>query len=259
MPHLLRRLGRDLRDRRHLEAYAIAITALVLAVLSVVDDVVPDGIRWAALLSGVGLLVYRITLPETAGGADDLLRDRSAFDSLPFANRIRGAKELWIFAPSAVNLLSPQNCEAIRTHILSHREGAVRIVILDPDADDAVDQAAYQLDESVEYPTETIRPSLNAVIERLQLMSAWRCPGTLDYRFLSYNPGFSLVAINPGHSTGTVIVEFHGFHNESISGRMHVELADSTSRRWRSHWTRQFDHIWNAARPADRDSLEQPA
>ena len=39
------------------------------------------------------------------------------------------------------------------------------------------------------------------------------------YRLLDFNPGFSLVAIDPTASGGQVIVEFHGFHSESTNQR----------------------------------------
>jgi hypothetical protein len=59
----------------------------------------------------------------------------------------------------------------------------------------------------------------------------------------------SLVAIDPGAKQGTVIVEFHGFHNEATASRMHLELTRQLSERWYSYWVEQFDHIWRAAEP----------
>lgn len=66
-----RRIGRDLKRRKHLDAYAVATIAFVFAAMTVVGDAVPEQLRWAALLAGVGLLVYRITLPEANAGAAD--------------------------------------------------------------------------------------------------------------------------------------------------------------------------------------------
>jgi hypothetical protein len=249
MPETLRRIGRDLRNRRHVEAYAVAGLALIFAVLSVVGDFLPESLRWAALLAGVGLLVYQVTLPRVSAAADDLLHDRGSFDHAPFSARLERAREVWIFAPSAVNLLTPQTCDALRSKILARVDGVVRIVVLDPAQQDAVRLAARQLDDSIDYPVQMLGPSLGLTIERLRLMSAWQVQGSLEYRLLDFSPGFSLVAIDPGERGGTVIVEFHGFHNQATAGRMHMELTPAGSRHWYAYWVDQFDHIWQAARP----------
>jgi hypothetical protein len=243
----LRRVRRDLRSRRNVEAYVVAALALVFAVLSLIGDVLPDGPRWAALLGGVGLLVYRITLPEHTGTAENLLGDRARFETTPFSSRLDRTREVWIFAPSAVNLLNPQNCEALRSKVLQRRDGVVRIVVLDPDQETSVRLAARQLDDSVDYPVQTLAPSLAATVRQLQLMTAWKVLGSIEYRFLDYNPGFSLVAIDPGGRSGKVIVEFHAFHNEATTSRMHMELSRADSERWYAYWTDQFDHIWRTA------------
>lgn len=76
MPSRWKRISQDLKNRRYVDAYSaafVAFVAFVLAVLSLLGDVVPDQLRWAALLAGVGL----------------------------------NAKEIWIFAPTAINLLGP--------------------------------------------------------------------------------------------------------------------------------------------------------
>jgi hypothetical protein len=258
MRKALRRVGHDLRNRRQLEAYAVATVAVVLAVLSIIESAVPENVKWAALLIGVGLLVYRLTLPEGGGRgrAEDVLLDRSAFDAEPLAERVRSAREVWVFAPSAVNLLSPRNCEVLRRAVLSRPDGVLRVVVLDPAAEDGVRFAMRQLDDSLEYPVQQLRPSLEATVRQLALMRAWPVPGTVDYRLLDYNPGFSLVAIDPGRRDGVVIVEVHGFHNDATHSRMHFELRRADSDRWYDYWLDQFGHIWSAARPVPAGSGE---
>lgn len=49
-----RRIGRDLKRRKHLDAYAVGTIAFVFAAMTVVGDAVPEQLRWAALLAGVG-------------------------------------------------------------------------------------------------------------------------------------------------------------------------------------------------------------
>jgi hypothetical protein len=80
-------------------------------------------------------------------------------------------------------------------------------------------------------------------------MHAWKARGSFDYKLLNYNPGFSLVAVDPSSRNGQVIVEFHGFHNEATSSRMHIELTRQQSERWYTYWTEQFQRIWDAAAP----------
>ena len=60
----LRRLIEDLRIRQNVDAHVVTVVVFAFAVVSIFGDVVPDQLKWAALLSGVGILVYRLTLPE---------------------------------------------------------------------------------------------------------------------------------------------------------------------------------------------------
>lgn len=127
MTEFIRRIGHDLRHLHNIDAYAVAVVAFVFAALSVAGDTLPDNPRWAVLLVGVGLLVYRITRPDhLPGAAGDLLKDRSAFEGKPFPARLRAAHELWVYAPSGINLLVPQHADTIRTTLLDQPDGVVR-------------------------------------------------------------------------------------------------------------------------------------
>lgn len=250
MRTMIRRIGHDLRHLRHIDAYAVALLASVFAVLSVVGDVLPDNARWAVLFVGVGVLVFRVTIPDNnEGSPDDVLKDRSAFENNPFPARLREASELWVFAPSAINLLAPQTCDTIRTTILANPDGIVRVVILDPAAEAAVQLTTRQLDDSLDFPSQLFSSSLEATYRQLQRMAAWEERGSFEYRLAAYNPGFSLVAIDPGTRKGVVIVEFHGFHNQVTNSRMHIELTHALSEQWYTYWLGQFDRIWHAAQP----------
>jgi hypothetical protein len=245
-----RRVGSDLKNRRHVDAYSIAFVTFALAVLSLVPDIVPDEIRWAALLAGVGILVWRITIPKPEiGTLDELLNNRLTFDKEPLSERLKNVTEVCIFAPSAVNILSARNCELLRTEVLNKPDGIVRVVVLDPTNESAVQLAARQLDDSLDYPVQDFRPSLQTTIRQLRVMASWNLRGNFSYRLLDNNPGFSLVAINPTARDGHVIVEFHGFHNESTSSRMHIEISRQQSDHWYAYWTNQFSRIWEASLP----------
>jgi hypothetical protein len=248
MGAVFRRIGRDLRQLRNIDAYAVTLIVFVFAVLSVAGDILPVNARWAVLLVGVGVLVFRVTLPDHyEGSADDVLKDRSSFEDKPVSARLREASELWVFAPSAINLLAPQNCDTIRTTILANPDGVVRVVVLDPAAETAVQFATRQLDDSLDSPSELFRSSLEATVRQLQRMAAWQERGSFEYQLAGYSPGFSLVAIDPGTRHGVVIVEFHGFHNQVTNTRMHIELTRAISDQWYTYWLGQFERIWQAA------------
>lgn len=242
------RIARDLRNREFIDAYSVALVAFGLAILSLVPDLVPDSLKWAGLLGGVALLVLYITVPDTqAGKVDELLNDRFAFDKKPFSELIEGARDVWIFAPTGVNLLSAHNCELIRHKVLGKPDGALRVVILDSSNEQAVKLGVRQLDDSLDYPLQAFSDSLASTERQLHAMSAWNVSGSFDYKLLDYNPGFSLVAIDPTARNGHVIVEFHGFHNEAIASRMHIELSRRQSEKWYTYWTEQFESIWQTA------------
>jgi hypothetical protein len=243
---LLHRIKSDISARRNLDTYVATVIAIVFAALGVVGDIVPDSLKWSALFAGVGMLLFRITLPARPGrSADQIFADRAEYDASPLPRLLNSATQLWIFAPSAINILSPQNCEAIRQKVLSKSGGDVRITVLDPNNDAAVALAVKQLDESLQYRMQGFRPSLAASTHQLETMAQWQVAGVFSYGYLDYNPGFSLVAINPHHRDGRVIVELHGFRNESTASRMHFTLTRSESDRWYQYWVNQFEEIWN--------------
>lgn len=242
------RVANDIRGRRFIDAYSVAAVTLVLAVLSLIGDIVPDQLRWAALLAGVGLLVLHMTVPQSsAGSLDDYLQDRFAFDSVSLPGRLQNAEELWIFAPTAVNILSPHNCDLIRRLVLNKPDGVVRVVVLNPGQSAAMTIATRQLDNSLDYPVQDFAISLSSTLRLLETMAGWKVAGNIQFRLADYSPGFSLVAIDPSKRNGHLIVEFHGFHNEATSSRMHVEIAREASPRWYEYWIDQFNRIWETA------------
>jgi hypothetical protein len=227
------------------DVYSVALASFLLAVLSLVPDIIPVDLRWAVLLAGVGLLVLRIAIPDTSEyTVDELLNDRSAFTNRPIADRLKNAREVCIFAPTAINLLSATTA-SLRTGVLSQPDGKVRVVVLDPANHEAIKLAARQLDESVDYSIQDVDATLRAAIRQLSSMSSWPVRGTFQYRYLSYNPGFSLFIIDPHSRNGTAIIEFHGFHNLDTDSRMHIELLRKNSDRWFTYWTDQFNRIWD--------------
>jgi hypothetical protein len=245
----LRRIGRDFKSRRHVDVYVVAAVTLVLAALSLLGDVVGEDLRSAGILAALSLLTYQIAVPGRLDHLDDVLLDRTAFEDVGIAARVGGAREVWIQAPSAITLLSGPTIEALRRGVLARRDGQVRVMVLDPSDPVALDLATRHLDDTTDYRTDDLPRALRATIDRLETMSAWEVGGTFEYRHIPYNPGYSIVAIDPHARGGLLIVEFHGGHNESTASRMHLELTRSVSERWYAYWLDQLEHLWDRARP----------
>ena len=248
----------NLRRRRHIDAYAVTVLAFSFAIISLVSDVLVEDVRWSVALAGIGLLVYRLTFSDASPGTVDIfLKDRSAFAENPFPARLSGAREVWIFAPSAVNILVPAHCDVLHETVLSHPDGVVRVVVLDPADEAAVQLAIRHLDHALDGPLQLFRTSLEATMAQLRRMARWEVEGTFEHRLIDYNPGFSMVAIDPRSENGVIIVEMHGFYHEVTTSRMHMEIRREDSRRWYAHWIDQFDHIWQEAlRPENRNEGE---
>lgn len=247
----LRRIVKDLQRRRHVDAYMVSAATLVLAVLSLIGDAVSDDVRWGVLLAALGLLVYQITVPDTVGSYDDLLNDRTAFDDTTFMSQLNGASRVWVFAPAAVNLLTDSAADDLRRTVLANPDGLVRIAVLDPSSEDAIQLASRQLDDATDFPIQNLSDGLSTTAARLRSMAQWSTRGLFEYRYVGYNPGFSLVAIDPHAKHGVIIVEFHGFHNESTRSRMHIQLRRRDSEHWFAYWIDQFESLWDSARMPD--------
>src|SRR5262249_20687079 len=150
-------------------------------------------VRWSVLLAALALLVYQVTIPrDDEGRADRLLHSRVAFDDATIGSRFKTAKVVWVFAPSGVNLLTGATPDALRRTVLARQDGAVRVVVLDPDATEAVALAARQLDDADQHPIQNMRGGLATTVALLQSMAAWTTAGRFEYRLAPFNPGFSL-------------------------------------------------------------------
>jgi hypothetical protein len=173
---------------------------------------------------------------------------RAAFEGISFGTRLQDAREVWVFGPSAIDLLTAGNTTHLRNQVLSRAEGIVRVVVLDPGKPDAIELTARQLDDGTDYPAAGIARALELAVDRLETMATWKLPGTFEYRFAPFNRGVSLVAINPYGKGGLLIVELHGLHNESNASRMHIEITRSGSEHWFVYWRHQFEYLWDNSR-----------
>jgi hypothetical protein len=233
-----RRVAGDLRKGRHREAYTIFAVGVTLTVLGLVG-VVPEAVLLSSVLLAVTFLVFQTTVEKdhSAGMLEQVVKGREAYDA--FSAILPDGGEVWIYGPTAVNVLV--NAPAIKTKVLA-RGGRVRVMVQDPDSE-AVRFAKIQLDDTLDFDH-----TLASSIATLRKMRSW---GNCDYRLLGFNPGFSLVVVNPTQPDGFLLLELHGFANDTIDERMHVRISRAESLRWFDYWTSRFDGMWDLARVPD--------
>jgi hypothetical protein len=234
----LRRIGQDILSGRNIESYVVTIIALILAVAGVVDDAIPENWKMATILAALALLVFNSTRPESdLADLDAILQDRSDFGA--FHDLIRDARELWVYGPSAINVL--RDVAYIKREILD-RGGKVRILIQDIHNREGMAFLHDQIDQ-----TTDLENSLKMSLDILRNMSKW---GSVEYRVLPYCPGFSVVIVDPSHGDrGKMVLEVLGFRNDLIADRMHMEITPDQSRHWFEHWVKQYEVMWDAGYP----------
>ncbi|MBZ0292244.1 MAG: hypothetical protein K8L99_06715 [Anaerolineae bacterium] len=238
LTRLVKRIGSDIAEGRNIESYVVTLVAIVLAVIGVVDDVVPESVKFATVLAALALLVFQSTRPEeTIPDLDAVLLDRQSYG--PFREFIANAQELWIYGPSAVNVL--RNAADIKTEVLD-KGGSVRVLLQDLNSDIGMKVLYQQLDKVYDL-ADDIKSS-----ERiLKSMQAW-APDRVDYGYLPYSPGFSLIVVDPDGKNGRMIIELYGYQNELITERMHVVIERHQSQYWFEYWDKQYQVMWNSRR-----------
>jgi hypothetical protein len=241
MRRLVSRIWTDIASGRHIEVYVVSAVAVAVGVLSVIGDIVPINIQLAAILAALAVLVFKSSVPASAVvDLDAVLHDRQSYG--PFRDFIRNGSVLWIYGPSAVNVLS--DTADLEREVLA-KGGEVRVLLQDPAETASLAILHRQLDTMNYLLEDDINRSIS-ILERLKAQGR-----PVDYRFLPYSPGFSLVIVDPDGRDGRAIVEFYGFSNELITDRMHLEIRREQSHHWLEYWAKQYEEMWNAAREPD--------
>lgn len=242
----LRRIGSDVVEGKNIEAYVVSFLAVVLAIIGVVDDVVPDSVKFAAILAGIALLLFKTTEPEeTIPDMDSVLRDRQSYG--PLRDFLSGAQEVWFYGPSLINILRQEG--DIKREVLD-KGGSVRVLLQDPQSDLGMNVLYQQLDK-IHDLKDDIRSSLRV----LENMQAWQ-GGSLEYGFVPYSPGFSLTIVDPDGKNGRLIIEFYGYQNELITERMHIEITRQQSQYWFEYWDKQYKLMWESRRKPNTTLLQ---
>jgi hypothetical protein len=238
------RILHDVRHLKNIEIYGVALLGAMLIILDIVGDVSPD-LKLTAMLAALILLIFNITVPDhSASSLDELLNDRRSLTAVPFSQRIKGARQLWIYGPSAVNILSAENSVAIKDEVLSHTGGEVRVIIQNPNEAEGMNILVKQIDESIDFRMQDLPESIQQTLQILEKMRKWNSAGQVEYKLLGYSPGFSMVVIDPDKRNGVVIVEFFGFYNEHTANRMNLVISKTDSEYWFHYWVEQFQRMW---------------
>lgn len=237
-----KRIFSDIVSGKNIESYVVSFVVVALALIGVIDDIVPDSVKFAAILAALALLLFKSTAPEDKTvDLDSVLRDRQSFT--PFHEFIEGAKVLWIYGPSAVNVL--RHADEIKRTVLD-RGGSVRVLLQDPEATDGLNILINQLDK-----IHDLRDDIKTSLRTLEAISQWRTAGTVEYGVLPYSPGFSLIIVDPDGRDGRLVIEFYGYENDMISQRMHIPIRREQSQYWFEYWDQQYRLMWNSARQLD--------
>ena len=244
MIRLARRITSDISAGKHIESYIVTGVALAIAVLGLIDDAIEFDVQLSIILAALGLLVFKMTDPEEQDvDLDQVLKDRQAYGS--FGDFIHGGKVLWIYGPSAVNVLT--NPSTLESKVLQNG-GEVRVILQDPQVDPSMDILKQQLDDTTSH---LLPDDIKRSVTVLETMIARG--SRVSYRFLPYSPGYSMAVVDPDGKEGRLVVEFFGFNNQMTDNRMHIKIRRAQSRYWFDHWTDQFEEMWKAARDPEPD------
>lgn len=250
MFRFFRRVLQDVKERRFLAEYGISVAILAALGAELFSDLLDTRAVIGLILAVLLVLLLDITQRNRGErGLDAYLHTRDELG--PFRRRLEGSRRLWIFAASAANILDGDNLDAIRTHIMSRKDGELRVVILDP-ASKAVSDAKRQIDDQVTYQVQELRDQLQRTMTtRFDMIRKWKQPGKFEARVLDFNPGLSMVVTDAHRSSGAAIVEMYGFGQESTSKRMSVEIKAEESAVWFEYWVDQYERMWDMAKPLD--------
>jgi hypothetical protein len=238
----LQRIGTDIAAGKNIEVYVTALLAIILAVIGIIDNVVSIEVQIAALLAGMAILVLRsIEARDKQIDLDGVLRDRQSFTAL--RDFIRGGKEMWVYGPSAITIMN--SAAELELEILQ-RGGKLRVLVQDPQEEASVKVLHAQLDNRRSHLLLTDIEQSVRVLESIR-----RDHANVEYGFLPYTPGFSMIIIDPNGRNGRAVIEFFGFSNSLITERMHILIRREQSNYWFEYWAKQYEHMWNAARKAE--------
>ena len=237
-----RRIFTDLVNLRNVDAYVVSFVGVLLIVLDIVGTVELDTYLSVITAALVVMLFRTTTPPKREIDLDQVLHDRQSYT--PLREFIQGGRVVWVYGPSAVNVL--RESASFKREVLD-RGGEVRVLLQDPAEVASMSVLRQQLD-----PNNNLDHDIQGSLFTLEKMRAW---GKVEARLLPYNPGFSILIVDPDGKDGRLTVEFFGFHNSLIDERMHLLIERRSSQYWFEYWAQQYKIMWDAGKllPAEND------
>jgi len=242
-----RRIFADIGQLKNLDNYLVTGLAILFAVLGLVGDSISDDLKMSIILAALGILVFSLTKPEQeVKTLDTFLNDRTALPKL--SDSLQTTEELWIYAPSAANILRGDSLGIIKQNILDNPKGHLRVLLQNPHEKIAVDMLVEHLDKGViEQNNQSMPEEISNTVRQLNALQNRENKGKLSYGILRYGLGFSVIIFNPNKATGYVILEIHGFLNQDTRSRMHIRIERSESEYWFNYWLTQMRDMWDSA------------
>lgn len=227
-----KRLVYELGARREQDSQQVESLLLKLRKRSDTLTVVSDNID---KILGTVNVVPVVTQPEL----DEVLQDRD--DYPPFKKFIQDAQSLNIYGASAIVVFNQSTL--LRSELLE-KGGRLRVMLQNPDAEDAVAILQQQLDDDGgPFLAVDIRKTLHVINNMREEGHQVEC------RLLGFSPGFSLAIVDLEKPSGRLNVEFLGFSNISIHQRMHIHITKERSTKWFKYWVDQYEAMWASATP----------
>jgi len=261
----LRRVWADLSAARNLEIYVTAGLSLTFGVLGVLDLVEPRAVA-AATLGTLALLavsnlssrhqvddltasVQALTVSVTAAVHADVPVDRVLAVKAP-------ALDDDLRAASDIRLVGVTLSRTVRDLVLlldrRLRAGAVlRVVLIDPDSNAPLEAVARTLGVS---SPEFYRPRVASTMDILAGLGAMPgMTGRIEVRLLPYVPAFGMYLIDPTLPDGRAYVEL--YQHRSLEPNPCFSLRPDRDGRWYPFFVKQFDTLWDSARPVQLTEL----
>jgi hypothetical protein len=259
----------DLTRAHNLEIYVTVLLALTLGLLGIFDVVDPRIVA-AATLGTLGLLavsslqgrhqsdellssVRSLTGVVSAAIHADVPVDRFLATKAPaLDDDIRAAMDIRLVGVT----LSRTVRDLVGMLDARLRAGAVlRIVIIDPDGTAPVEAVARTLGVS---SPDFYRPRVASTLDILTgLASLPGSAGRIEVRLLPYLPAFGMYLFDPDTPDGRVYVEL--YQHRSLEPNPCFGLRGERDARWYRFFLRQFEVLWDSARPLPPLPAEESA
>jgi hypothetical protein len=243
----------------NLEIYLTVSVSLALGLLGIFS-VVENRIIAAATLGTLALLAFsNLTSRNQVGELRDSVRQLATAVSEVVRDDVPAGRFLAVKAPSIQEELRGANDIRLVGVTLGRtvrdlaggmerrlRAGAtVRIVIIDPDSSAPLDAVARTLGVT---SADLYRPRIASAIEILtHLASRAQAGGHVEVRLLPFVPAFGMYLIDPNEPDGRVYVEL--YQHRSLEPNPTFALQAERDGHWYSFFVRQFDILWDSARP----------